>query len=148
MRGCSPPHLGCALIIVSPSKVSLLRLDSAFTSHLLWLEFCVVVKLMHCRYSYHMKKKPPVNIMKTALTTNAIPLLLNGCTEIQPLLQIIDVGSVISLKTTSSHFHITLSDGTHQHKTLLPSAYGPQVVSGDIQIGSIILLKKAACTVL
>lgn len=86
--------------------------------------------------------------METTLTTNAIPLLLNGCTEIQPLLQIIDVGSVTSLKTTSLHFHITLSDGTHQHNTLLPSAYGPQVVSGDVQIGSIILLKKESCTVL
>ena len=86
--------------------------------------------------------------MEITLTMNVIPLLLNGCTKIQPLLQIIDVGYVTSLKTTSSHFHITLSDGTHQHKTLLPSAYGPQVVSRDIQIGSLILLKKAACTVL
>ena len=78
--------------------------------------------------------------MEPTLTTNAIPLLLNGSTEIQPLLQIIDIGFVTSLKTTSSHFHITLSDGTHQRKTLLPSAYSPQVASEDIQIGSIIIL--------
>jgi len=86
--------------------------------------------------------------MEPTLTTNAIPLLLNGSTDIQPLLQIIDIGSVTSSKTTSSHFCITLSDGTHQHKTLLPSTYNQQVASEDIQIGSIILLKKAACTVL
>eukprot|EP00253_Pinus_taeda_P010656 PITA_10656 len=85
--------------------------------------------------------------MEPTLTTNAIPLLLNGSTDIQPLLQIIDIGSVTSSKT-SSHFCITLSDGTHQHKTLLPSTYNQQVASEDIQIGSIILLKKAACTVL
>jgi len=86
--------------------------------------------------------------MEPTLTTNTIPLLLNGSTEIQPLLQIINMGSVTSLKNTSSHFHITLSEGTHQHKTLLPSAYSPQVAFEDIQIGSIILLKKVACTVL
>lgn len=96
---------------------------------------------------YKKRRLNSATAMEPTLSENAIPILLNGSTEIQPLLQIINIGSVYSSKTSSSHYHITLSDGTYQHRTLLPFAYSTQIVSEDIQIGSIILLKKASCTV-
>ena len=86
-------------------------------------------------------------VMEPILTENAIPKMLNGSTEMQPLLQVVNIGSVYSSKTNAPHYHITLSDGTYQHRTLLPFAYGAQVASEEIQIGSIISLTKSTCTV-
>ena len=103
---------------------------------------------MNYRYFHDEKRLYSANNMEPSLTKNVIPLLLNGSTKIQPLLQIIDIIFVTSEKTTSPHFHINLSDGTHQHKTLLPATYYAQIASEYIQVDSIILLKKVACMML
>lgn len=86
--------------------------------------------------------------MDVALTTNAIALLLVGSTVIQPSLQIVELNLLASTKTSSQCYHISLSDDTSQHITLLPSAYSGHIISGALKLGSIIILKEVNCTFL
>ena len=83
--------------------------------------------------------------MKTSLTENCIYLLLNGCTKIQPFLQIVGINHVNLTKTTSSCYCIFLSDGTHWHETLLPFAYNDRLIYGDLHLGYIANLNKCTC---
>lgn len=78
------------------------------------------------------------------MTKNVIFMLLNGSTDIQPLLEIIDIDYINSLRTISSEFHITLFYRMHQHQNLLSIAYIGKVAYEDIQVDSIITVKKVA----
>lgn len=93
-------------------------------------------------------KKIYLHIMEIPLTKNSIYSLLNGSTELQPYLQIIGISHVTSRKTTSSNFHISLSNGIHKNDAFLQCKYSGHVISRDIPLGSIIILKKFSYTVL
>ena len=73
---------------------------------------------------------------------------MNGFTELQPFFQIMRISPITPTKTTSSCFRISLLDGMHKNETLLPCKYSGHVVSGDLQLGSLIILNKVACIVL
>ena len=77
-----------------------------------------------------------------------IAFLLTGSTSLQPSLQIVEISLIPSTKTSSPRYHVSLSNGAFQHKILLPDPYNGHVTSGDLQLGSIIILRKAACMVL
>ena len=100
-----------------------------------------------CRFS-HLKPYFQHLTMEPVLTENTITLLLAGSTSLQPSLQIFELSLIPSTKTSSPHYRVSLFDGASQHRSLLPAAYNGHVTSGDLQLGSIIILRKAACTFL
>lgn len=81
--------------------------------------------------------------MAASLTCNVISLLMDGSTDIQPILQIVAID-----QETTSRYCLTLSDGLHRHETLLLLAHNELAMSRDLQVGSIIRLKKCRCVLL
>ncbi|MCO5560126.1 hypothetical protein L7F22_013733 [Adiantum nelumboides] len=79
-----------------------------------------------------------------SLTSNSIPAIANGDTNLRPLLQVLDVKE-IKASQTDKRFRLLLSDGSFVQQSVLASQLNSSVVSGAIKQGSILQLLDYVC---
>ncbi|ERN15652.1 hypothetical protein AMTR_s00048p00203810 [Amborella trichopoda] len=84
--------------------------------------------------------------MAVNLTVNSIPQICDGHDEgFKPVVQIVDLRSVGSDKTTADRFRMVVSDGVHGQQAMLATQMNDFVKNGTLQKGSIIQLNEFIC---
>ncbi|XP_057813034.1 replication protein A 70 kDa DNA-binding subunit A [Cryptomeria japonica] len=90
--------------------------------------------------------KPEVEVeaMEPNLTANAISVMNNGATDLQPIVQVLDIKQ-IGPQTSQERYRTVLSDGTHMQQAMLATQLNQLVKSGRIQKGSVVQLTEYIC---
>ena len=88
--------------------------------------------------------KPAVETMESKLTTNAISLMNNGATDLQPVVQVLDIKQ-IGPQASQERYRTVLSDGVHMQQAMLATQLNEYVKSRRIQKGSIVQLTEYIC---
>lgn len=85
--------------------------------------------------------------MSVNLTANAIPAIINGDVNAKPLLQILEISSVISNKNSQQQrYRVLLSDAVSSHHAMLAAQLNDLVTTGRVKNGSIVQLLDYICT--
>ncbi|MCO5569496.1 hypothetical protein L7F22_023209 [Adiantum nelumboides] len=83
--------------------------------------------------------------MAAALTRNAILALNSGETDLQPLVQVLDVRQIGTGQSVQERYRLVLSDGNYVQQAMLNTQLNEFVKSGQVQKGSIVKLVEYIC---
>ncbi|MCO5574367.1 hypothetical protein L7F22_028150 [Adiantum nelumboides] len=83
--------------------------------------------------------------MAAALTPNAILALNSGETDLQPLVQVLDVRQIGTGQSVQERYRLVLSDGNYVQQAMLATQLNEFVKSGQVQKGSIVKLVEYIC---
>ncbi|KAI5066239.1 hypothetical protein GOP47_0018863 [Adiantum capillus-veneris] len=83
--------------------------------------------------------------MAASLTPNAILALNSGETDLQPLVQVLDVRQIGTGQSVQERYRLVLSDGNYVQQAMLATQLNEFVKSGQVQKGSIVKLVEYIC---
>lgn len=85
--------------------------------------------------------------MAVNLTANAITAIIAGDVDAKPLLQVLDIATIVSTKNSNQQrYRLLLSDAVSSHHAMLAAQLNDRVNTGRVKQGSIVQLLDYICT--